>query len=162
MGVGSYIASPLEATRYRTYDWGPPDSLPKSDPRLDTHAVFNDHLTGAIDLGLAAKGLVRAEAGTTPDLLIHYHATAQRQFLELEVDPAFNTYPPQYRGDSAIREYDAATLVLDVVEARTQRLLWRGWVEDALANILDDQRRMERHVAASVKNLMEELPFGRQ
>lgn len=161
MGIGSYVAQPLEPGEYLTYEWGPADALPTGDPRLDNNTIYADYLTGAIDLGLAAKGLSRAAAGATPDLLIHYHATVTRKLLVDANDGVLNAYPV-YRNEPRVQEYEAGTLVLDFLDGRTKRLLWRGWAEDTLENMLYDQPRMERHVAASVNRLMAELPFGRQ
>src|SRR5688572_18114035 len=160
LGGGSYVAQPLDTRQYLTYEWGPPDALPTGDARLDNNAIFTDHLTGTIDLGLAAKGLVRAETGTRPDLLIHYHATVERKLLVDEADYGYNTYPPPY-GTPRVQQYDEETLVVDFLDGRTHRLLWRGWVEDTLGHLLHDQGRMERHIQAAVAQQITDLPCER-
>ena len=74
MNVSSYVDRSVDFARYRTYDWGPADALPTGDPRLDKDPFFQDHMQGAVEKQLAAKGLGRVTSGE-PDLLIHYHAS---------------------------------------------------------------------------------------
>lgn len=161
-GIGTYAVKSLDTARYLTWDWGAKDALPTGDARLDNNEIFQDHLMGAVERGLAAQGLPRADEGTLPDLLVHYHATVDRRTVIHESERAFGTYQ-QYSGTGVeVHEFEEYTLVLDVVDARTNRLLWRGWAEDALDNVIRDQDRLERQVEAGVRRLMEHFPFGRQ
>ena len=74
MNVSSHVDRSVNFARYRTYDWGPADALPTGDPRLDKNPFFQDHVQGAVEKQLAARGFVRSTAAGKPDLLIHYHA----------------------------------------------------------------------------------------
>ena len=140
---------------YVTYDWEPPDNLPVGDPRLDNNPFFNDYLQGAIERRLAAKGLERA-AGTPPDLLVHYHATVSQKLDVYRADShlgyCYDNCRPQYV------EYEQGTLVLDIVDTRTRRVVWRGWAEQSLSGVIDDQHRLEREVERGVVKMMQRLP----
>lgn len=74
MTVSSHVDRGINFARYRTYDWGPADALPTGDPRLDKNPFFKDHVKGAVEKQLAARGLEMSTSGT-PVLLIHYHAS---------------------------------------------------------------------------------------
>lgn len=150
VNVGSYIARDMDFARYRTYDWGPADALPTGDARLDNNAIFNDRFQGAIEKQLAAKGLTRAD-GAPADLLIHYHTTVD---WRSEVDALDRNlgYTP------AITTYEAGTLVVDVIDTRTKRMVWRGWAEDRFEGGFDTQERLERTVDEAVKQLMKTFP----
>ena len=39
--------------------------------------------------------------------------------------------------------YEAGTLLIDLVDARTQQLVWRGWAEAVFDDVIDNQRSME-------------------
>jgi hypothetical protein len=78
MNVSSHVRSGIDFAQYRTYDWGPADALPTGDPRLDKNLFFQDHVLGAVEKQLAARGFEMATTGT-PDLLIHYHASIDRR-----------------------------------------------------------------------------------
>ena len=57
MLVSSHVQRDVDFAQYRTYDWGAPDALPTGDPRLDDNPFFNDHMQGAVEKQLAARGL---------------------------------------------------------------------------------------------------------
>ena len=78
MTVSSHVDRGINFARYRTYDWGPADALPTGDPRLDKNPFFKDHVEGAVEKQLAARGLEMSTSGT-PDLLIHYHASINQR-----------------------------------------------------------------------------------
>ena len=64
MSVSSHVRGGIDFATYRTYDWGPADALPTGDPRLDQDPYFKDHLMGAVEKQLAARGYVRSSSGT--------------------------------------------------------------------------------------------------
>jgi hypothetical protein len=155
--VSSHVERGINFAEYVTYDWGPPDSLPVGDPRLDNNPFFNDYLQGAIEKSLAAKGYDRAVAGGA-DLLIHYHASVSEKIDVYGVDHrygyCYENCEPQY-GD-----YEQGTLIVDVVDTSTNKVVWRGWAQDSMTGIIDDQERLARQVDASVRKMMERLPRG--
>ena len=63
MSVSSHVERGLDLAQYRTYDWGPADALPTGDPRLDKNPFFQDHVQGAVEKQLAAKGFERSTPG---------------------------------------------------------------------------------------------------
>jgi hypothetical protein len=157
MGVGAYVQRGVDLNAYRTYDWEPADALPTGDPRLDRNAIFIDHFEGAIEKGLASRGLKRVLAGKTPELLVHYHATViQRVFVNGNArggeDCRFDDCRPR------VDVYEAGTLLIDIVDARTKRLVWRGWAEDDLAGALANQDRFEQFIDDAVAGMLQRLP----
>ena len=155
MTVGSYVGRTVDLTTYRTYDWGPPDALPIGDARLDNHTVFQDHLQGAVEKALAARGYARV-GSEAPDILIHYHATVARR---IDVDSLNPGYDCRGSGcEPRVFAYDAGTLVIDIVDAKTKRLLWRGWAQDSMDGVLEDQDEMEAQIAEAVTRIFERLP----
>jgi hypothetical protein len=158
MSVSSHIERGLDLAQYHTYDWGPPDALPTGDPRLDKNPFFQDHFEGAVEKGLAAKGLEQTSSGAS-DLLIHYHAaTSQR----IDVDRVDRQYGYCYAGDCLgdVATYEAGTFVLDVVDARTNRLIWRGWAQSHLEGVLDNEVKMAQRIDEAVKRMLERFPRG--
>ena len=130
MNVSSHVLRGADFTQYRTFEWGPADALPTGDPRLDRDPFFQDHVQGAVEKGLAGRGFARVSVGT-PDLLIHYHANISRR-----IDINWLDRERGYCYDDAcgVRtvEKEAGTLVLDVIDARTNRLVWRGWAQHSV------------------------------
>ncbi len=154
--AGSYVERSVDFAQYRTYDWAPADALPAGDPRLEQNAYFQDYVQGAVQRGLAGRGFGKAPSAA-PDLLIHCHASVTRR---IEVDPFDREFGACYDETCAVRvlEFEAGMLVLDVVDARTGRLVWRGWAERSIGGVLDKQEWMERQVDEAVLRILERLP----
>jgi hypothetical protein len=160
MNVSSHVLRSADFAQYHTFDWGPADALPTGDPRLDRDPFFQDHLQGALEKGLAGKGFERVSLGT-PDLLIHYHANISRR---IDINRLDSDRGYCYGDDCQVRtvEVEAGTLVVDIVDARTNRLVWRGWAQHSVHDMLNDRDTMERKVNEAVTRMLEQLPNGPQ
>ena len=55
-------------------------------------------------------------------------------------------------------EYEAGTLVLDIVDTRSNRLLWRGWAQNSVEDMLDDPDRMAKTIEEAVARMLRRLP----
>ena len=158
MPVSSHVEHGLDFARYRTYDWAPADALPLTDVRLRENPFFADDMHGAIDTELNNRGMVRATAERA-DLLVHYHAAVNER---LEVA----TRPGRFRdcaGDDCraeVTRYEAGTLVVDLVDASTHRLVWRGWAEHRLDDVLDDPTEVKRRVRSGVRRMFATFPLA--
>ena len=155
-GVSSYHAIDTDFTSYHTFDWGPADALPTGDPRLDKDPYFQDRLQGAIERGFARRNLARSEKGATPDLLIHYHANISRR---INVDHVDYSYGLTVDAESQIRDYDAGILVLDIVDARTNQVIWRAWAQHDMTELLQDGRKMAEWIETAVEQMLTNLPL---
>jgi hypothetical protein len=156
MNVGSHVERGLNFRAFRTFEWGPADALPTGDPRLDQNPFFKDHVQGAVEKQLIAKGFERVPADTLPDLLIHYHANISKRIdvalIDREHGYCYDNCEPR------VIEYEAGTLVLDIVDTRTNRVIWRGWAQDTVKDALEDPDVMERQIVEGVTGMLERLP----
>ena len=153
MNVAAHIERGVNFSQFRTWDWGAPDGLPTGDPRLDNNAFFIDRLQGAVEKAFAGHGYARVERGATPDLLVHYHANINHRFEVNEPDShcTDNCRP-------SVIDYEQGTLVIDVLNGRTNSLLWRGWAQDSVQGMIDNQDRMERQIDEAVTKMFALLP----
>jgi hypothetical protein len=158
MNVSAHMQRGLDFARYHTYEWGPADALPTGDPRLDRDPFFKDHLEGAVEKQLALKGFERPEAGT-PDLLIHYHASVNTR---IDVNRADQEYGYCYDETCGARvlEYEAGTLILDFVDTSTNRVIWRGWAQDAVQGMLENRDVMATRIDEAVTRMLQKFPRG--
>jgi len=157
MPVGSHFQRGTDFSRYQTYAWGPADALPLSDPRLRDNPYFVDDVHGAIDREFQDRGLrhVRSERA---DLFVHYHAAiTSRLEVESRAGQVRDCLGESCRG--TVTDYDAGTLVIDVIDTRTQGLVWRGWAEHRLEDMLDDPSAVHRRVQDAVHRIMKTLPL---
>jgi hypothetical protein len=150
MTVSSHAERGLDLTRYHTFAWGTADALPQGDPRLERNPFFKDHFEGAVEKQLAKRGLEHSI--TSPDLLIHYHATTAHR---LEIDPtAAGRYCPTVDCDPPVVGVEAETLILDFIDAATHRLIWRGWAQHAMDGELEHQDHMTRTIDQAVTRML--------
>ena len=89
VNAGADFDPAVRLDQYRTYDWGGGDSLPVGDPRLDNNPFFDSRVRAAVELELAARGLRRVT--TSPDLLVHYHASVRQRVDVIRAEHAFKT-----------------------------------------------------------------------
>jgi hypothetical protein len=55
-------------------------------------------------------------------------------------------------------EYDAGTLILDVVDARSEKLVWRGWAQSSVDEMLNDRNEMAKTIQRGVEQMLSRLP----
>lgn len=155
MRVSSHVERGLDFRQYQTYDWGPADALPTGDPRLDRNPFFKDRLQGAVERELALKGLEPARSAG-PDLLVHYHANISKR---IDVNRADRAYGYCVSDDCPVGviEYEAGTLVLDIIDTRTNRLIWRGWAQHSVEDMLSDPDAMASTIEKAVTLMLARL-----
>lgn len=148
----SYVQPGADFERYRTYGWGAVDTFTTGDPRLDSNTFFRDRLQAGVDARLASRGLERTDAGAA-DLLLHYHVNITQRIDVNEIDEKHG-----YCTDCRPAVYDAGTLTLDLIDASTGRLVWRGWAERSVDGVFDRQDWMEQRIDEAVARILERLP----
>jgi hypothetical protein len=57
-----------------------------------------------------------------------------------------------------VTRYEAGTLVVDMVDAATNVLIWRGWAQGSLDGVLGNRDRLRRRIDDSVRQMFETLP----
>jgi hypothetical protein len=150
--IGSYVDRRADVRQYRSYEWAATDRLSTGDPRLDNNPFFQDRLRAEIEAHLDRKEFERRQPGSS-DLVVHYHASVSQQIDLGGLDSGFCD-----PGECQPYVYDAGTVVLDLVDARTNRLIWRGWAEGSFDQVIDDQQGMERAIDRAVARILDRLP----
>jgi hypothetical protein len=133
--------------QYKTYSWEaikPGDSL--WDARIKT----------AVDSQLQAKGWTRVDSGG--DVCIVAIKTTQTQ---RSLQTFYDGFGGGWRwrgfggmGESTTTEndYKEGTLVVDLYDAKTKQLIWRGSAEDTLSNKAEkNEKNLEKGVAKMFK-----------
>jgi hypothetical protein len=49
-------------------------------------------------------------------------------------------------------------LTIDVVDARTNRLVWRGWAEGVVEGVIDNQSFMDDTIDTAVRRILDRFP----
>lgn len=127
-------------TKYRTYVWlHDEESRPASDISGVPSDLIEHRIRAAIQAQLGIKGLKPIEKGERPDLLVRAQLV-QRQKVEasgigasLGVGYGYGPWYGAVGGPTfpSVRQYTEGTLVIDLIDAGSRRLVWRGIANDA-------------------------------
>jgi hypothetical protein len=150
--VGSFVERGADFRHYYTYAWAADPSRTTGDPRLDSNPFFEECVRTAVDHQLASRGFEQIPEGEA-QLVLHYHANVSQA---LEINGADQT--SGYCDNCKPFVYDAGSIVLDFVDARTSTLVWRGWSEGSIDGIVDNQRWMEETIHKAAEQILAMLP----
>jgi len=109
---------------------------------------------------MAARGFERAAAGSEPDVRVHFHAVVDRRLDVNQVDSQ-SGYCSRNDCPAGVSDYEEGTLVIDLIDVRTGRLVWRGWAQDSVEGVLDNQDRLARKIEQAVRLMLARLPAAR-
>ena len=136
---------------YKSYAWtrGPelPDEL--------NHA----RIVRSIDARLLQKGLARVEPGDSPDVLVAYHTSFDKNFRIDGFSPAGDLFGlgPDRSGSATVQPILVGTLVVDITDARTRALVWRGMASgDIKPNDKPEQR--DKKLAKAMEKMFRNYP----
>jgi hypothetical protein len=149
----------------KSYGWIPEPRKPTGDPRIDHNTLLEERIEKAVESQLDAKGYVKQASGT-PDFWLAYYVTLDRKTAVTMLNSHYGYGPGwgwglRYGGyglpSSYAYEYDEGTLILDVVEPATRRLLWRGYATDEV-NLSQGPKADQKQTNEAVRRLLEGFP----
>jgi Domain of unknown function (DUF4136) len=115
--------------QYKTYSW---------QEIKPTNSLWDARIKSAVDAQLAAKGWTRVDSGGDATI-VAIKTTQTQRTLQAFYDGFGGGW--RWRGFGGMGEattteqdYKEGTLVVDVYDAKTQQLIWRGSAEDTLSD----------------------------
>jgi hypothetical protein len=146
----------VDFSKYRTWSWftGPRPSGPGSDQLIE------NRIRSSIEAELPLRGLAKGAEGAT-DLMVSFNLSiAQR----IEVTPTTATvgygWGHGYVGYSTgndVRTYDEGTLIIDLIDAKTKSLVWRGTAQATVYRDTTPDERTAR-VRGAVQAILDHYP----
>ena len=151
ISVTTFTERGVDVAAYRTFAWDRVDTAVPGDPRLDNNTMFHDYLRDAIDRQLVSRGY--EPTTLQPDLYVHYHASSQQKLYVSGEEQM----PTRCR-DCSAEVYDEGTLLVDLTDARTGALVWRGVARSGLAAAVNDQQRLDATIERVAGRIFAKLP----
>jgi hypothetical protein len=137
-----------------SWAWLPPELMAPADQRLpDRH--LERKLATTVGSVLQTKGYRESDR---PELFVNYRLTTDAH-TDVDVRPGYGLGWWAYR--ESTDRYDVGTLFLDVVDARTRTLVWRGTASARLLSHASYEKRARR-TEEVVRQLLETFPDHRQ
>ncbi len=147
----------------QTFSWMPTtgDTLEQADPFLHSHII------NTIEFQLTNSGLTEVESN--PDIRVTYYGSTESQ-VRLQSDsygygwggyggPGWGYYGYGYgygrvgpvSTTTRVVEYETGTLVIDIVDAGNDALIWRGTVSDI--SISDNPKKMQKNITKAIARM---------
>ena len=134
-------------SQYRTYNW---------EQVKPANSLWTSRIKNAVDQQLAAKGWALADQNA--DVAVMAIETTQTQrTLETFYDGFGGGWGWRGFGDfgdatTTEHDYKEGTLVVDMYDAKSKRLIWRGSAEDMLSDkAVNNEKNLDRGVAKMFK-----------
>ena len=130
-------------TKYQTFKWMP--NPEKRLGRVKQNSLVDKRIRRAIKHEMETKGYRFVKSGKA-DALIVYHIAVQNK---VDIDRY------GYWGRRVhVRRYKEGSIILDIVDARTKEMVWRGVAQGTVSYLKGDPERVNE----AVSKLLEEYP----
>ncbi|HEX8265618.1 MAG TPA: DUF4136 domain-containing protein [Pyrinomonadaceae bacterium] len=121
-----------------------------NDP-LKTNTLMSGRIKSALEAQLEANGY--KESGDNPDFLVAYYASSKEK---LDIESFGYGYPRYWRWgfgpDIWTRYYTEGSVVVDIIDAKNNQVVWRGLVTDTVSDNAPDQS--EKQISNGAKELV--------
>lgn len=124
----------------------PGNSLHRNPPAM---LSVEESITNELTL-LGLKKVNRTEA----DMLVAYHG-GNRDKVNVQ-RWGYSYGPRKWYGEHELseREYDEETLIIDIVDARSKQLVWRGWG----SGVITSPENTRKRASQAVEKILEKFP----
>jgi hypothetical protein len=140
---------------YKTFDWGQKVNIEEGMNPFRYNELNDKRIKSAVQNQLTGRGYQLAEAN--PDLVLHYHIIVKDKSV-LATEPYGYNYSSYWmRMETNIYSYREGTLILDLMDSKTNNLIWRGWAVSPL-NSSYKPEEIEKLINKAVFKIFKKFP----
>lgn len=122
---------------YKTFDWGQKIKIEEGKNPLHYNELNDKRIKAAVLDQMTMRGYELTS--DNPDLIFHYHIVIDDQSAVV-TEPYGYYYSPYWTHmQTNVFYYKQGTLILDLMERKSQNLIWRGWAITDIGQITPDQ-----------------------
>jgi hypothetical protein len=136
-------------SQFKTYAWVQGTNL--------RDELNHKRIVNAIDAQMAVKGLQKVETGGHPDLLVAYHASFNRKLQINASGWGGYRFGPARSGRATVEEVPIGTLIVDLVNAKTKTIVWRGTATKEVDLRASPEKR-EKNIQKAAEKLFKKYP----
>jgi hypothetical protein len=143
----------------RGYQWRTHPVFEKRPDLKERYATGIQIVLEAGNAQLMKKGLQPVDV--SPDVFVTFFLVAQDEQRLKTVDDfgpwwgtAYGWYGQPVWSHTEVEYYKAGMLVLDIVDARTSKLIWRAYCSDTIT----DMRNRDKNITSAVKKALKKFP----
>lgn len=138
--------------RYTTFDWVEGHNPRDGGPSGLSNPLAVKNIRSAIARELGAKGVT--EDKNAPDILVAVHAGVRDKVDVERYGYRYGRFGRRVGTYTTVERYKEGTIVVDVIDAKTRDLVWRGIAKDALTR---GESRSE-YIDECIRQLFKEYP----
>lgn len=150
---------------YHKFYWrAPPANRPVRNPITD-NTIVDQRVAQAVVHTLTSRGFEQVSDPAQADFIVTYLTSTQQQIRSTGgvsvgigfgypfYNPFFGTaFYPAFPYD--VRSYQQASLIIDIIDAHTHQLVWRGWTSNELTSANYSSQAVDR----AVQRILAEFP----
>jgi Domain of unknown function (DUF4136) len=139
-------------SEYQTFGWDTPLEIEARNNPLYYNELNDKRIKNAVTVQLESRNYKYSDH---PDLQIHYHIIIDDKTI-IRNDP-YGYYGPYWMNTQMyVYEYQEGTLIIDLMDAKNDNLVWRGWITNFLKN--RDPEKMEESIDKAVRMIFAQYP----
>jgi hypothetical protein len=125
--------------------------------------LIHERILGAVDAQLAQHGLSKAASPETADVLVAYHATFDKNLRINGFSSGWGGYRfgGMRTGTATTEEILVGTLVIDVVQANTKTIVWRGTATGEVNTKTNPEKR-DKNINRAAAKIFKNYPHARR
>jgi hypothetical protein len=150
---------------YKTFDWYAASRYAKEKAQGVENTLMDRRVKGAVERELTGRGFV-LEPKADPDFLVTYYPIYQQRRYQTATHVGWGWgFRPWYggAGTTVVQEhhYREGTIVLEIVDFKTNQLIWKAAAEGALTG-LETPEDADEVVTKAVKQMLDHFPPQRK
>ena len=144
-------------SKYRTYGWmETPERDSNPTAPLADSGLLGQRIRNSINLVMADR---RISTSNDPDLLVIYHLGSQEKIQVTDWGYRYSDYYWGYGGRQIdVYQFTEGSLVIDLVDAETQNLVWRGTGTKVIDQSQKSPEEMQDRANKIIRKIMESFP----
>ena len=149
----------------KTYHWVPGTPVKTGNIKLDSNSLMHNRIKTEIDAWFGGHGYVKQHQSQA-DFMVTYYFTVEKKSEVLVINDYYGYpgdwgYGPYGYGGGISRqyvnEYDYGTLIIDIVNSKTQKLMWRGNIGGHVYESEGPKKKAAR-IARAVNGILRNFP----
>ena len=147
----------VDWAKFKTYGWMdvPPRPADPTSPLPDT-PLLQQRIHSSVDYEMGQRGIT---LGDNPDLLVVYHLGSQEKIQVTDWGYNYSDYYWGYGGRQIdVQQFTEGSLVLDLVDTETQKLVWRGTGTGVVDKSQKSPEEMQERANKVIHKIMESFP----
>ena len=146
---------------YKTYDWYAASKKAQGKSDGVDNPIMDRRVRSAVEREMAARGLKLEKTGE-PDVLVTYYPAYRRGtiYTTTTFGGRWGMRPWGYGVGTQFteaRQFREGSIILEIVENKTNQLIWQAVAEGALTG-LEDPEDAEHQVGEAVKQMLSRFP----